>query len=456
MNKAAIKLVEPAPTVDSSPEPLTHFLEVADRIGRTLCREALWSGERCTWTGWATEPVGGSYRPVYRTLRSALYDGVAGVALFLAHLYAHTGDRHQRAARDGAVRQLLARLPDFEGPQYGANFTGYYPGPIGVGHALVQLAGLCEDERLAEAGLLLVEHSTAAAQPGAASLDLLSGAAGAIPALIDLAVNHGRPRLLQTAAQYGEVLLQHAVKSEEGTSWPGAGPQGRNLTGLSHGAAGIACALLELHRVNPTEHLLQAAHGALQYERTHFNPIQGNWPDFRQLPGAPGREPAYPVAWCHGAGGIGLSRLRMLELLPGGDPYRERIQEDLRAAVRTVQACLEKPPSTGLEDFSLCHGATGNAELLLQAAEVLRQPELHQAAERVGQRGIELYHRPGLPWPCGVPNAGETPSLLLGTAGIGLFYLRLYGSRQVPSVLLVLPQRAAPSPVTPSTRSPIP
>jgi len=32
-------------------------------------------------------------------------------------------------------------------------------------------------------------------------------------------------------------------------------------------------------------------------------------------------------------------------------------------------------------------------------------------------------------------SGGETPNLMLGTAGIGYFYLRLYDSAAVPSVL---------------------
>ncbi|HEX5723916.1 MAG TPA: hypothetical protein VFX98_00545, partial [Longimicrobiaceae bacterium] len=62
-----------------------------------------------------------------------------------------------------------------------------------------------------------------------------------------------------------------------------------------------------------------------------------------------------------------------------------------------------------------------------------------EAAERVGDRGIERYLAPRLPWPCGVPNGGETPALMLGTAGIGHFYLRLHAPERIPSVLLITP-----------------
>jgi hypothetical protein len=43
----------------------------------------------------------------------------------------------------------------------------------------------------------------------------------------------------------------------------------------------------------------------------------------------------------------------------------------------------------------------------------------------VGEQGIEQIERQDLRWPCGVTDGDETPNLMLGTAGIGYFYLRL-------------------------------
>ena len=60
-----------------------------------------------------------------------------------------------------------------------------------------------------------------------------------------------------------------------------------------------------------------------------------------------------------------------------------------------------------------------------------------RAAEIAAQRGIQFHHTPRAPWPCGVQGGGETPSLLLGLAGIGYFYLRLSSLDTIPSVLMV-------------------
>ncbi len=93
-------------------------------------------------------------------------------------------------------------------------------------------------------------------------------------------------------------------------------------------------------------------------------------------------------------------------------------------------------PARG-ENYSLCHGLGGNAELFILAADVLGDERYRGIAEMIGDRGIQSVHMMRNPWPCGVLSGGETPNLMLGTAGIGHFYLRLYDSSAVSSVLLV-------------------
>ena len=93
-------------------------------------------------------------------------------------------------------------------------------------------------------------------------------------------------------------------------------------------------------------------------------------------------------------------------------------------------------PSTA-DGYSLCHGLGGNAELFIVAADTLGDERYRAVADDIGDRGLQAVHRNRDPWPCGILSGGETPNLMLGTAGIGYFYLRLYDSSAVPSVLLV-------------------
>lgn len=91
-----------------------------------------------------------------------------------------------------------------------------------------------------------------------------------------------------------------------------------------------------------------------------------------------------------------------------------------------------------VDDYSLCHGLAGCADILLDGYRTLG-PELADEAalvEEVATYGAAAYAAPDAAWPCGFVS-GESPSLMRGLAGIGYFYLRL-SDPDVPSVLLPL------------------
>ena len=141
-----------------------------------------------------------------------------------------------------------------------------------------------------------------------------------------------------------------------------------------------------------------------------------------------GRDAPVPAAdsWCNGAPGIALSRMRAAELV-GRAALRRDADIALAACERYVDELIASVP----DDFSLCHGAAGAADVLLHG--VRGQKDL---AAQLAARGLELYAgSQTLGFPCGTP-VGETPALLLGLSGIGMFYLRLVDPG-VPSPLLV-------------------
>jgi lantibiotic modifying enzyme len=406
------------------------FLEAADRIGATLCREAIWAGGRCNWLGWSMELVGHCYTACYRALPPSLYSGVAGVALFLARLCQFTHDSRQQRTLSGAVAQLLSSYPSLEAPPQ----LGYYSGLTGVGHTLTLIGELTGDSQLIERGIQVLEK-TRDISLDATLIDVISGCAGTIPALIDAGQRYQKPGLLEIAKQQAEHLLRLRREDASGTSWAMPMGQQKNLLGFSHGTAGIAVALLEVHRLFPERPYLEAAQGALRYERSGYDQTMENWPDYRIDPYNPVSGVKFPVAWCNGATGIGCGRLRVAQLAPA-DP--ETLAE-VNAALRTAIRSMTTPMIQAGTDLTFCHGMGGNADFLLQTAEQFDRADLRQIAENFGENAVGTFQRLGLPWPCGVPGAGETPALMLGTAGIGYFFLRLYDSQNVPSLLVLRP-----------------
>jgi lantibiotic modifying enzyme len=366
------------------------FLEVADRIGRNLCRDAVWSGGRCNWLGWAVEQRRQFRVPVYRAQGASLHDGTAGIVLFLAELLRRTGDALVRRTLRGAVAQLSVAaetVPPF----------GFPCGQAGAVAALVNAAEVLDEPRWAERRHTLM----AAAAEEAAPSNVAEGLAGTVLAMLAL----GEADSLDTACSLGERLLEALPRSADLPD-----------IGYAHGASGIACALAELARATGKDVYRAAALEALGVERRQPQPSEAN-------------------GWSSGAPAMALSRLLLRDLLP---EEAAALTAEMEEALRDTQAMLSQPVGLG-QGFSLAYGAAGLADVLLVAGRALGRADLRDAAEAVGRTGISLFHTQDMPWPCGVPVRGETPNLMLGLAGIGYFYLRLHAPAHVPSVLVVSP-----------------
>jgi lantibiotic biosynthesis protein len=408
---------------------VSDFLEPARAIARRICRDAIWADGSCNWIGPVMDSVN-VWDVRYKSFGPDLYSGTSGVALFLASVE-HVGhERLIQKTAEGAARHAYNHANDVPP----VLCVGMYSGTIGIAWSLVRAGELLGDATWQERGIELLDHVDT--DPADAGLDVMSGYAGAIPVLLEMSRRYVRPAWTEMALRWGDRLIDAAEKSSEGWSWktiefPGHA-RGRNLTGFSHGAAGIGWALFELFAITRETRFREAAEGAFQYERTHYDAVNENWPDFRDFlrpPGSPAT-PAFGTAWCHGAPGIALSRLRAWHLTGSG-----KARAEAEAAIRTTKRTLESP-GAATTGFSLCHGCAGNADVLLEAFNSFDSRDLREIAEGIGYAGIDRFESKRLPWPCGLPGAGETKNLMLGTAGIGYFYLRLENP-ELPTVLMI-------------------
>ncbi|HEX8157796.1 MAG TPA: lanthionine synthetase LanC family protein [Solirubrobacteraceae bacterium] len=421
--RTSFRSIEP-PTSASGPDALAAAAGIGDR----LAREVVWYRGQCNWVGVQAPHDMGRYRPVNRALGPELSGGTAGVALFLAQLYAVTGGGVTRRIALGAIDQALAHVEQVP-PR------GLYEGRIGIAYAAARCGLLLCEERLLRRAARLAggrwprESETAA-------FDLLCGTAGAIAGLIALSRLLDDERFMRRAQRLGNELAESARRGAEGWSWPPPGERlCHGLCGISRGAAGAAWTLLELFAATGDSRHSDVAERALEYERHWFDAQEANWPDLR---GIQRREPRgsfrapYSATWCHGAPGIALTRLRAWRIL-GDDRYRV----EAAIALDTTAAGVNRALIARGADFTLGHGLAGSADVLLLGAELWpdAEPEHVALARRVGEIGIGRYAASIDGWPCGVPG-GLVPGLLAGHAGIGLLYLRLH-DRTVPSPLLI-------------------
>lgn len=254
--------------------------------------------------------------------------------------------------------------------------------------------------------------------------DVLFGSAGAALSFLALHRATGEQVLLDKAAACGERLLLGRTSAPTGhRAWRSGGNP--VLTGFSHGAAGIAYALLVLSTATGDAGFREAALEAIAFERAVFDPEVGNWPDFRSSDGRPaaGR---FMTAWCHGATGIGLSRLAARDLV--GD---RAVADEIDVAVEATRRC-------GPQDADqLCCGSFGRIELLLAAGCQLDRPALVAEARGWATGRVRLAERhQGYRVISRLPRWVHNPGLFQGVAGIGYELLRLARPGELPAVLL--------------------
>ncbi|HVH13241.1 MAG TPA: lanthionine synthetase LanC family protein, partial [Longimicrobium sp.] len=420
-----------------SPDPVA---EAAARMGRELCRTAVWDAERrmCNWVGRSDveDPAGGLATATI-ALYAPLAGGSAGVALFLGELAARTGDAAAGATAAGALRRSVHHLRVRENPSQALSF---FTGTLGVAFAGRRLAelGILEEDEVDVPWLLgRAEDALVAEHP----LDWMGGDAGAIPALLWLAGRTGmETRCLTLARSCGDRLRREATWEDDRCGWDAARATGHSmqcppLTGFSHGASGMALALLELHARTGDPELLRTARGALAYEDAWFSARGGNWADLRFPHSRDGDEVTGTLqgAWCHGAPGIGLARARAALLDPEQGNAHARMA---RIALDTTVELVRARRATPRADATLCHGMGGLSEILLIAAGLLDEPRYADEA-RATALALAERHGPAGDWPCGTTTGEPNPAFLIGVPGIGHHFLRVASPGTVEPVLLV-------------------
>lgn len=359
-----------------------------------------------------------------------LYDGAAGMSLFLAALAKVTGSEAAQKTALAALEPVRAIL---DSPQAAAmiNREGI-GGCSGLGSLVYALTGV---SRLLDAPELL-ERAVRVSQliddtriGRDQSLDIVSGSAGAILSLLALHRATGDASVLDRAIACGHHLLANAEKvGDDGLAWK-SWPDRIMLAGYSHGAAGCAAALCALFKATGDRQFGDAARAALRYERGLFDSRAENWPIL--LPGGGSR---FASTWCHGAPGILLSRAGFCGVF--GREEDLILQAEMETARRTTLAA-------GLSAIDhLCCGTMGRVEILHTTAAAL--PENLTGADRsltLAKLGATLTIRRAQQRKAfslqadPVRNAVFQPGFFRGSSGIGHTLLRLARPDLVASVL---------------------
>jgi lantibiotic modifying enzyme len=247
-------------------------------------------------------------------------------------------------------------------------------------------------------------------------MDIISGHAGIILGLLWCGRKLGQDQYVELAAQYGERLLELAIEEDGDISWC-TGQSGEHLTGYAHGASGIASSLLELHVATGQMDYLKTSHLAMHYENKFYSEKHKNWLDLRQIAG----RDQCSLAWCHGAPGILLSRLRAFHIT-GMKQYLK----DAHIASETCFEAAELHLRSRSPDNCLCHGSAGIMLCLWEAGRFFNDQRLINRAEALAARMLAGWRSSGH-WANAFSSLEDTPQLMLGYTGTAYSFMRLGG-----------------------------
>ncbi|MEQ8537427.1 MAG: type 2 lanthipeptide synthetase LanM family protein [Coleofasciculus sp. D1-CHI-01] len=410
-------LVEPE-TIPDPKQLCKRLLQIAGNIASRLESLALHDNHQASWIGLVSVSQG------YWTLKPLSWDlfaGISGIALFLGYFGAMTQtERYEILARDA----LSTVLRQVEFDQNLIRSIGGFSGWGGLIYTVTHLGSLWQNQELYDRALKWVNQLPKLIEQDK-QLDIVYGSAGCIIALMNLYRCIGNEDIKAVALQCGERLLACAQPMERGIGWVTI-PHKKPLGGFSHGAAGIALALLELAAFTGEERYKNAAVAALEYERSLFSEPAKNWRNRLEED-----EENFAMGWSHGATGIGLARWRMSAYLDDPEIYSE------------IDAARETTLNRGFGyNHSLCNGDLGNLELLWRGnfgieVENESQELWHKRYLQKTAAVLDSLEQQGCY--CGVPGGTEVLGLMNGLAGIGYGLLRLVHPDRVPSVLVLDP-----------------
>lgn len=386
------------------------WVQGASQIAGDICRKARTERNGCWWVADSD----------FLDARSvSLWGGTGGIAYFLIDAYRVTGDNQYLETAVAGARWAASEVMR-EGRQNRS--SGLLGGDMGVAHLFCNLWDATGDPKFLEQADRVAMRVVSSSKWSAC--ELLGGVAGALLGLAHIGARKDSDWIREASERLVRILLARIRVYKHGVYWDWSPQWPVPLCGMAHGPSGIAFVLLELaksSRVHRSHTLVTLATSCFAYEDAFIDRKAGNWPDHRSVDGEDLN------AWCHGAAGIGLARLAILDIglkdqTPIVEMAKERCRRDLRAA-------LAREP----EELSLtpCHGLTGLGELLIED----RAESDRALVEGIGEMALRQLAIHGSVHSGYRGGGWRDLSYFMGTAGVGSYFLRLAAPEQISSLL---------------------
>lgn len=387
-----------------------ELVHLADSAAERLITLSFECAGTATWYSCALGEAGDAR--CIELVGSDLYDGLPGIALFLAYAGRISGRAEYVEVARSALKTASTPTATEHGP---SPDVGAFSGLAGLMYVQSHLFGITHDEEFRASARRTLRKLMAISRE--LPLDIVGGSAGVILCLLTLHDICPDGEALEVARLFAEPFL--ASQSDSRAPWHTL----QVRRGFAHGISGIAYALARFGNASGENRYVDVARNALRRERVL---LEGDlWTD-PERPQNRGQS-----TWCHGAAGLTLSRLAVLRYA-----YDAELAADARMLVSVASRDVIQTSDC------LCHGTLGNLDIIRAAASHF--PDLDTAlgySVHVSATCQRLHEHGWMPPLCDV----ERPGLMTGLAGVGLGLLRLARPSRVPSVLLLDPPVVEPA-----------
>lgn len=344
----------------------TKISELIDRV----VEEAVWNQER-TEVNWCQTKLSTGKQMTWSigAMGMYLYSGLAGMLLLFYEL--------KRFSYSEKVKEIYATLQKmlFKYSEKGmesldnlqSDATGAYDGESSIVYVYLILYERSRDIRYlkyAKYHVQIVEKLLDRDK----RYDMLSGNAGAAYVLSKLYKHTGNNHYLYLAEKAIEILQRNSEKQEKGIGWRIVDDL-PPMSGMAHGNAGMLMPVIELWKETGKKRYKEMAEEIWQYEESLYDETIQNWLDVRS--GNSDEEQIGAVAWCHGAGGILLSRI-YCNALVDDEVWKKRFEKDIYRAYEKLKRYWKR------DSWSLCHGICGNLWILELAENKIKDLDIEK------------------------------------------------------------------------------
>lgn len=372
------------------------FLQRAENIADMIWEQAMVSEEDDS-VSWLHLPYTSQNK--LQIMDGSLYNGLSGIALFYYYLYKITGKERYQKAYKMTLKSTIKMV-------YGLRDEGVLTGKASLLYLLYKIITEEKDYCYKDELDRIIKYIDEILKPGKA-YDWINGYTGILHVMLLIYEEFSDQKDAMLCYKLADMIVE-AIKEVDEKKLYG---------GFAHGVTAVALTMFQAAKVLESDEYEEYGNYLLKIDRSYYDAETGEWLSHDE------EDDKMIVRhhWCHGAVGIGLSRLEMSGLIQ---------DSGFDAEIDAICTSLRNSQINKAE--ILCHGNAGMCDFLLEAYEHKKDKTLLLMAENLleyaGKNFIAGYEENPIKQSMGIFN---------GLAGIGYEYLRLASPEIVPSVLIL-------------------